>query len=121
MDEGVPGSAAPAPIFLGDMNSVEEILEPKRDTFDFLGFVVGSVVPPSLFAISIGVLLITDDVDLIWYVLCSGACIWPILALILTITAAYVKRNYMLIGALLSSIIWIVVIYYVYIKYIITL
>ena len=56
MDEGVPDATAPRPIilrdvdpnpiFLGDVNSLEEILEPKRDTFDILGFVVGFIVPP---------------------------------------------------------------------------
>ena len=111
MDE--PDSDAPAPIFLGDMDSVEEVLEQKRDTFDFLGFFVGFVIPPALFVVSLG-FSYSDFYDVNsheFYVICSGACIWPIFALILTITAAYGKQNHMLIGALLSSIIWIVVIF----------
>ena len=51
MDEGVPDSTAPAPIFLGDVDSVEEVLEPKPDKIDILGFAGGFVTPPALFVL----------------------------------------------------------------------
>jgi len=110
MDEGVPDSAAPAPIFLGDMNSLEEILEPKRDTFDILGFVVGFIVPPVLFVISIGLFFITGDWNLLLLAIISGACVWPLAGLILTIMAYRKGYTEQAIGALISLTIWIFVI-----------
>jgi hypothetical protein len=113
MDEGVPNSAAPAPIFLGDMNSLEEILEPKRDTFDILGFVVGFIVPPVLFVISIGLFFITGDWNLSLLAIISGACVWPLAGLILTIMTYRKGYTEQAIGALISLVIWIFILIFV--------
>lgn len=107
MNEGVPDSAAPAPIFLGDMNSLEEILEPKQDKIKILGFVVGFIVPPALFVIFIGLFFITGDWDLIILAIISGACVWPLAGIFLTIIAFKQEKKEQAIGALISLTIWI--------------
>ena len=119
MDEEVPDSAAPAPIFLGDMNSLEEILEPKRDTFDILGFVLGFIVPPALFVISIGLFFIeghltgTEEWNLLLLAIISAACVWPLAGLILTIMAYRKGYTEQAIGALISLVIWIFILFVV--------
>jgi hypothetical protein len=113
MDEGVPDSAAPAPIFLGDMNSLEEIIEPKRDTFDILGFVVGFIVPPVLFVISIGLFFITGDWELLLLAIILGACVWPLTWLIITIMAYKKGYTKQAIGTLILLVIWIFILFVV--------
>jgi len=123
MDEGVPDAAAPRPIilrdvdpdpiFLGDMNSLEEILEPKRDTFDILGFVVGFIVPPVLFVISIGLSFITGDWELLLLAIILGACVWPLAWLIITIMAYKKGYTKQAIGTLILLVIWIFILFVV--------
>jgi hypothetical protein len=115
MDEEVPDSAAPAPIFLGDMNSLEKILEPKRDTFDILGFMGGFVTPPALFVLLWGLWYIGEfafgESILLWlFMLCSGACIWPTAGVIITIMAYKKGNTEEAIGAIFAFIIWILII-----------
>jgi len=116
MDEGVPDSAAPAPIFLGDMNSLEEIHEPKQDKINILGFMGGFVTPPALFVLLWGVWYI-GDFDWIgvgfWYWLfglCSFTCIWPTAGVIITIMAYKKGNTEEAIGAIFAFIIWILII-----------
>lgn len=117
MDEGVPDADAPrpiilrdvepAPIFLGDINSLEEILEPKRNTFDILDFVVGFVFPPALFVISLGLFFITENWAMLLLAIISGSCIWPLAGTFLSIIAFKQEKKEQAIGALISLIIWI--------------
>ncbi len=126
MDEGVPDAAAPRPIilrdvdpdpiFLGDVNSLEEILEPKQDKINILGFVGGFVTPPALFVLLWGVWYI-GDFDWIgvgfWYWLfglCSFTCIWPTAGVIITIMAYKKGNTEEAIGAIFAFIIWILII-----------
>ena len=123
MDEGVPDAAAPRPIilrdvdpnpiFLGDVNSLEEILEPKRDTFDILGFVLGFIVPPVLFVISIGLSFITGDWELLLLAIILGACVWPLAWLIITIMAYKKGYTKQAIGTLILLVIWIFILFVV--------
>ena len=123
MDEGVPDAAAPRPIilrdvdpnpiFLGDVNSLEEILEPKQDKINILGFVVGFIVPPVLFVISIGLFFITGDWELLLLAIILGACVWPLAWLIITIMAYKKGYTKQAIGTLILLVIWIFILFVV--------
>jgi len=121
-EEGVPDANAPRPIilrdvepppiFLGDVDSVEEALEPKQDKINILGFMGGFVTPPALFVLFwglwyIGEFAFGESIFLWLFMLCSGSCIWPTAGIIITTTAYKKGDSEEAIGALFAFILWI--------------